>query len=377
MNNDQTKTTLSKLVPRNQHDPAAQTENQQPSAPTKLVKSAKNPQPDEPNTTTLQTLEKLPLQTAEAPDPAEEQEQYVAGELLAPEHFAAQLTQHLLQIIPNQLLEAVRENPLLQLPYVSAAEFDDRQWLDQALKTILTPEQIELFAEHLQHNFFENRNSNNEAAENPLEAITQQFAAEKKQLIEELERQKNKVEQLKIERENLQISQHRQRERLASSIEIGNFVAAFFQFPEDEDVRRLLLEALESPTKDLRDFTQKFAQAWVKLKNCLQKLPSNPSENEKLVIVRSQLSELLQSLSGLYILERRSLLDCAARFASEHFADFLFVSPEQTKQVDPSIHNAQGLGGTNIAEGLSFAVVRRATLKTVFYADVKIEETRG
>ena len=54
------------------------------------------------------------------------------------------------------------------------------------------------------------------------------------------------------------------------------------------------------------------------------------------------------------------------------FEDYIFVSPEETLQLDPNIHNARGLGSTNIVEGASYAVIRRTSRQTVIYAEVKV-----
>ncbi|MDN5214709.1 hypothetical protein QQ020_21705 [Fulvivirgaceae bacterium BMA12] len=96
-------------------------------------------------------------------------------------------------------------------------------------------------------------------------------------------------------------------------------------------------------------------------------------EDELLETVYESLRFFLFSISGFNIPIRRPLLNEIAIWVNQPFTKYKFISPEQTLLVDPKIHMGDGVDSQEIAEGLSFAVLHRSTLKTVRYASIKVK----
>jgi hypothetical protein len=66
------------------------------------------------------------------------------------------------------------------------------------------------------------------------------------------------------------------------------------------------------------------------------------------------------------------MLDLLAVACSAKFKLYKFISPEESLQVDPRIHSATALGGSTIKEGISFAVIKKDTMQTVKYAEIRV-----
>lgn len=133
-------------------------------------------------------------------------------------------------------------------------------------------------------------------------------------------------------------------------------------------IENLLLDSYKNGDKNGKEFTLKFFKGFVWINNAIENVVEDEKEN--LEYFNTAGKNFLTDISGTNSAERRPLLDIVATMINTHFNDYDFISPEQTLQIDPSIHNAEGMGGTSIKEGLSFAVVRRETRKAVYYADI-------
>ena len=134
-------------------------------------------------------------------------------------------------------------------------------------------------------------------------------------------------------------------------------------------ISSLLLETYKNSEKKGATFIYNFAKGFVWIENAVEKLGEDEKENLDLLYAAG--SELLSSIEELSVPERRPILDIIANLFNDYLHTYDFVSPEQTLQIDPLLHNAEGLGGSVVKEGTSFAVVRRETRKTVYYADIK------
>ncbi len=132
-----------------------------------------------------------------------------------------------------------------------------------------------------------------------------------------------------------------------------------------------LREALDTADdENLTRFIIKFAKGWVVLQRSLSMLADMEKGKPQLDAVCDALQFLLACISGSYISERRTLLELVARHCCEYFQEYIFISPEHTLNLDPEIHNVESAGSSTIKEGVSFAVIRSDTKKTVRYADV-------
>ncbi len=137
---------------------------------------------------------------------------------------------------------------------------------------------------------------------------------------------------------------------------------------QTDKIENLLEDSYTNGGKNGQRFTLKFIKAFIWIDNAIMNLSEDEKEN--IEILNRAGKNFLSEISGTNSTERRPLLDIIAQLFNLYIKEYDFISPEQTLQIDPSIHNAEGLGGTMIKEGLSFALVRKDTRKTVFYADI-------
>ncbi len=135
------------------------------------------------------------------------------------------------------------------------------------------------------------------------------------------------------------------------------------------DLSKMLLEAFKNNEKQGKEFVLKFLKGFIWIEDAILELDDSEKENMKKLHQAGK--KLMQQISGTNCAERRPILDKIAYFCNSYLNDYDLVSAEQTLQIDPTIHNAEGLGGSIIKEGLSFAVVRRETRKAVYYAEIK------
>ncbi len=140
--------------------------------------------------------------------------------------------------------------------------------------------------------------------------------------------------------------------------------------PPFTTLRSLLLDDAgdDNPTKFR--FLLRLLRPVSDLAELLKRNP-RPSE-ENMEMVSAALTNLLASLSGLHIVNRREVLDGIGRICSDHSDNILFISPESSLVVDPAIHNVKALHGTTVKEGLSYAILRRDSRQTIKLADITV-----
>ncbi|GAA4409163.1 hypothetical protein GCM10023187_32050 [Nibrella viscosa] len=269
------------------------------------------------------------------------------------------LVNHLRDLLGSEGVERLRQNPDLALPYADE-NTTDSDWLRRGLQTILTSDDIKIVGERI--------TQLPRTLQRPLLQEIENLRWEQEEQQRTLQQVLTQKQAAETGREQAEIEVFRLRKELATRLPAEHFVRLFFSRPGEERIRDLLIEATESPTPDLHAFLTAFVGEWNTLQTLAGQSPESPQD-----AVRQQhqaLSNLLKALSGLYIPQRRALLDQVARWASGHFDEYVFVSPEETQQVDPAIHNIQGLGGNTVREGRSFAVIRRQSRTVVIYADI-------
>ncbi|RRB00112.1 hypothetical protein [Larkinella rosea] len=273
-----------------------------------------------------------------------------------------QLLNHLRDLLGPEVITRLRQNPNLVLPYADETG-SDSDWLRRGLQTILSTEDIKTVGDRVGQITRDLQRPLLQSIEN-LHWEQQ----EQKLAFQQLAEQKQTAE---TAREQAEIEGFRLRKEVANRLPTEQFVRLFFSRSDETGIRNLLLEAADSPTPDLPAFLTGFVGGW----NHLRMNETAPAESP-LDAVRQRhqaLSKLLESIAGLYIPQRRTLLDQVAQWASDRFDDYVFVSPEETRQVDPAIHNLAGLEGHTVREGRSFAVIRRQSRTVVIYADIITE----
>jgi hypothetical protein len=135
-----------------------------------------------------------------------------------------------------------------------------------------------------------------------------------------------------------------------------------------QSIEYLLVESFNSGDKQNREFVMAFVRGMQFLIAATDKLTDDEKEN--LTKLYDATSQMFRFIQGKFATERRPLLDKIASVCNNYLKEFDFISPEQSLQIDTHLHNAEGKGGTMVKEGLSMAVVRRDTRKTVYYADI-------
>ncbi len=168
------------------------------------------------------------------------------------------------------------------------------------------------------------------------------------------------------------VQQHRAKEALHRTLPIAPLIEqSFGSDPRIAEVRGALRSALDQPSEALGPFVIGFCLGWIEVRLGLAE--SAVDEHAKVERLGRALRSLLARLSGLYIPERRDILRSVGAYVSAHFLEYDFVSPEDWRDVDPSVHNAGGIGGHSVKEGISYAVLRRGNRQTVIHADILVE----
>lgn len=215
--------------------------------------------------------------------------------------------------------------------------------------------------------------SDNPAAsitEEDLERIVQDRMAEK------MAKYNAKFQEMRQQMEELEADKMEIQKKLSSTIQADTLLDEFFGSRNGaSDHQKRLIDVLResidnaSDTK-LAQFVVKFAKGWAVLQHSLSRLGDFEKGMPQLDYVCSALEFLLSCVSGCFVSERRTILELVAKQCCEYFQEYIFISPEHTLNLDPEIHNVPDSGSTLIKEGVSFAVIRSDTKKTVKYADV-------
>ena len=262
-----------------------------------------------------------------------------------------------------EVFEELISNPNLQMPYTEE-NLSTEKWLERVVKTLFSQDTILKISSKISLQIIDNDEVGKVVAE---------------KLSEKISKYNDKFQQMRSQMEQIEGEKAVVESQLNKAIPLTKFVEVFFKTPDGDSqtlkrIRQTINEAIEqSNDENVPIFVMKFAKGFSALNYILNSLENTEkAEKEKLEIVYRSLSELLACVSGCYIPERRTLLDIIAKHCNEFFTEYDFISPEQTLNVDPEIHNASGAGNGNIKEGSSFAVLRRDTKKTVKYADIKL-----
>lgn len=271
----------------------------------------------------------------------------------------------LLQQFGNAVFEELVNNPNLKLPY-SDEDIDVKTWLERNIKTLFSQDSISSIFSNL------GNSQPQQADDAEVEKIV------KERMDQKVEKYNAKFQELRNEMESLEGEKAALQSKLNKVIEAESYVREIFRDRDSEtDAQKRIAQTLNeaiSQTNDekLPTFIIRFSKGWMALQYVLQGIGQYPDDKAKLEAVYPALSRMMTSISGCYVSDRRTVLDLVAKHCNEFFSDYDFISPEQTLNADPEIHNASGIGNASIKEGLSFAVVRRDTKKTVKYADIKV-----
>ncbi|MEI7582755.1 hypothetical protein [Runella sp.] len=253
----------------------------------------------------------------------------------------------------------LRRTAAWQSPY-SQANLPCSQWLEGHIKSLFPYE----FAEKLWQNIQTQQQLYKQELQE-LQRANQRLLAERDEFNQKLWRVQDELNNKEAETIRLQ--------RLnKASISIIEILPYWFGSGDlqSEAIQSILSEDIQNPDVQLVPFAAELSKQWQRLQSLLAKLPQD--DDEAMNAIYNQLTYLLQKLSGIYIPQRRAILDVMARACSSHSEKYIFVSPEESTRVDTSIHQALGLGGERVKEGKSFAVIRRDTRQTVRFAEIEV-----
>lgn len=270
------------------------------------------------------------------------------------------VSEQLLKLVGEKVLSEIQQNPGFQVPYLDST-VEPVEWLEAALKTLLSFEG----AEQLQQRFLEHVTG----PSHQIELLTIQ--------LNDLQRQLNEAKNQVLERDarlsEAEKTNNRYQQQLRGRAELGKVIDLCFdrRNADEATLNTLLREDLSSPTDALAPFVLALGEAWMRLRDdTLRQLSDDESQN--LERLHAGLTQLLGAISGLFVTCRRVVLDKLAYICSLPLPTYQFISPEETLQVNLAIHSADGLGSSNIREGISFAILRRDNRQTIRYADVKV-----
>ncbi len=268
---------------------------------------------------------------------------------------AEEITHWFVTFFGEDVFNHVKENPNFNMPFTEDG-ISTEEWLNKALKTVFTLEDIRKMGQTIKEKYYNVVSDLDE-----IRHIKNDYRKVKRELDDinddyEVTRSKKK----KLEKE------------IKHMLPGEPILDAFF---DDEgktsEIGRILKESLQNPSDEPAEFIIAFLKGWKDFAGLLEK--AGDDEKENIDIAQDAGRSLLKSISGKYMPERRALLDAVADYLNTYFNDFIFISPEQSLQIDPSIHNAKGVGGSRIKEGVSFAVLRKDNKQTYYYADIKVQ----
>lgn len=266
----------------------------------------------------------------------------------------SEMAEWLISFFGERLFLAVKDNPNIRLPYLEE-QLATGEWLIKALKTIFTLEDFE----YLLNRVYEKSNTIERLQESSnYKNESSKLKTENQQIEEELN--KVRIKKNKLEKE------------IKNALPANRILEIVFKSTINTDkIKNALVNIIDSGEEASQLFLLAFIDGWVQMTLALKENTQN--ESEKLEQIQSAGRQFLAALSGCYIPERRELLDNIAEYLSSNIENYIIISPEQSLQLDPGIHNAKGLGGTRVKEGISFAVLRKDNKQTYQYADIIVQ----
>lgn len=250
----------------------------------------------------------------------------------------------ILHLFGEQTFITLKDNPSLQIPYTNSEE-NVVIWLTNALKTLFSPKDLQQlqdsFYHHQQHNAF------------TIRMLTEKLA------------------KFSTSSQSKPASKDTTKPAVAMSVSLEALLDTWLvKQAHTQALYDTLKQAIHEPSDDTSKFMLQFFKAW----SCVEKacLSKNDDESLHMQTIHHELTALLAALSQCYITLRRPILKEVARSCSHFLPTYEFISPEDSLHIDPALHNASGIGGMEISEGMSYAVIRAETKQTVIYADVKI-----
>ncbi len=316
--------------------------------------------PDEPQGDLLKPLnippkEEVPDEIKQQSPPQEIQHQEALVVNEPSETFAAMFA----EIFGIAAFERIRNDGLIMVPFTDAQTPMD-QWFAHWVRMMFKSEEAMNMLQ-LSHEW------------------QQKKLAEVKHSDEELQQQKKRIASLEAQLsqaesafQNSDAEKKQLRRDLLTSISAVYLIDKIIPKGSSsvgDSLSGMLKEEMMNPVGDYPEFVIGFLEGWEELSKLLTTVEDS---EEGMSQIHLALTNLLDKISGKVISRRRTMLDLLAVSCSSKFKLYKFISPEESLQVDPRIHSATALGGSTIKEGISFAVIKKDTMQTVKYAEIRV-----
>jgi hypothetical protein len=236
-------------------------------------------------------------------------------------------------------------------------QIENKQAVEQLLRLLLNEKILEIFNNNVSKSIAEK--------ENLIQKV--------KEFEEKIVKQDLLIKNLTSQIQDAEEQAFRIEKKYADTVSVVDLIFEFTRTKISNDITlrisELLLDAYKNGGKAGAKYVFGYLKGFVSLEESLLAIGGDEKENMEKIFLTSK--NILTFTSDVFVSERRPILDLTASLINKYLSTYDFVSPEQTLQIDPTIHNADGLGGMQVKEGVTFAVVRRETRKAVFYATIK------
>ncbi len=264
----------------------------------------------------------------------------------------------LLDIFGHEVINSLKNNQFLKIPY-TYSDITDEEWLLKAIQTILNENDVILILQSI-NNKYNNLINKVEILQTEIEKINKN-----------VKNKQSENQKLEKESDKYFIENKKLKEEISKSVNLSLVFESVFSQDNQKGLLRLAKEAVdEDSDEETVKFLLAFLNGWTQIIPTLEIEINN--EEEKVELYDQVLRELLLLIKDLQIPQRRAFLDALARYINKNLNEFEFISPEETIQIDIDLHNAKGIGGSKIKQGLSYAVVRKENRQTYKYADIEV-----
>ncbi len=270
----------------------------------------------------------------------------------------SQTIEWLIDFLGKNVFENIKANPNFRLPY-SDENISLADWVLKALKTICYFDDIYEISNNIQTKHY---------------SIIYSLKAAETELLKAKESISHFESELEINKQNLALTKKKIAEleiKSGRAVDIKTLNEIIYKGNQEIEIFYALLnESLGNEDIELNNFYAAFTKNIIRIDRRLKEQYAD--EEKKIEILSNDLRVLLADISGIQIPQRRPLLDTLARMLNKHVLEFIFVSPEESLQIDPEIHIPDRQGGSLVREGISYAVLRKQNRQTYIYADIKV-----
>ena len=259
------------------------------------------------------------------------------------------------------ILNCIKDNPNFTFSTLNE-NVDLDEWMENVIKTLLPYNNILQLGQVIKKKYYR------------MLLLTKKTIIANKELENNLSQNTETLNTLKKEFDEAAVQIFNLGKKIKTSVQIESLIDLYFSNRNEFlHLKKLFYESVNDANENLNNFFLGFVSGWTLLEKKLFFNKEIIDETEYLNEFDNIIKELLKKISGLYISQRRALLNEIAKIVSKSFDDYEFISPEDFRQIDPKIHNVKNINGSTVKEGVSFAVIRKESRQTVIYAEIITE----